>query len=341
MNLEEELKGLKWQTERNSRVCDHLLDGTERRSSSDENNDEVKLREIVSVIWQSKSKIAITTIIFALMSVILSLQLPNLYLSEAKLLPNSQQRSSSALSSIAGQFGGLASLAGIQLGAGELDKTGYALQLLKSREFIFEFINENNLKPHLFAVEKWDNEAQELIYDDGIYRVDNGTWVLKDNKTDSGEPSDLDAYDKFLKKHLAVAQDNDSGVVTISVKHYSPVLAKKLVDLLIDNLNETVKEQDMREAERSINFLELELENTDNVGTQSMFYQLIEQQYQTLMLTKVRNDYVLKTIDKAVVPEKKVAPKRALICMLGTILGFILITVFVLVQHFEFKNKSK
>lgn len=281
MNFEEELKEIRRQTERNSKTCDVLLDGTDRKTLRDEQNDEIQLRQVVSVIWKSKLKIITTTLIFALMSVVFSLQLPNLYRSEAKLIPNSQKGGSSALSSIAGQFGGLASLAGIQLGNGDLDKTGYALQLLKSREFVFDFINENDLKPYLFAVKKWDNGAQRLIYNEEIYDVDSDYWVSESESNEFGEPTDLEAYDKFLKKHLSVSQDNDTGVITVSVKHYSPVLAKKLVDLLIDGLNSTVKEQDMQEAERSIKFLEIELKNTNNVGTQAMFYQLIEQQHQT------------------------------------------------------------
>ena len=52
-----------------------------------------------------------------------------------------------------------------------------------------------------------------------------------------------------------------------------------------------------------------------------------------MMLTKVKVEYVLKTIDPAQVPEEKYGPKRPLIVVLGILLGGILSVAFVLIQH--------
>jgi len=50
---------------------------------------------------------------------------------------------------------------------------------------------------------------------------------------------------------------------------------------------------------------------------------------------------VFKTIDPAVVPEEKSEPKRALICVLGTLLGGMLSVLIVLVRHYAFSNKQE
>ena len=55
---------------------------------------------------------------------------------------------------------------------------------------------------------------------------------------------------------------------------------------------------------------------------------------ETVMLAEVRPEYVFKTIDPAVVPEEKSKPSRALICVLGTLLGGMLGVVIVLIRHF-------
>jgi LPS O-antigen subunit length determinant protein (WzzB/FepE family) len=73
---------------------------------------------------------------------------------------------------------------------------------------------------------------------------------------------------------------------------------------------------------------------------ETVFYQLIEEQTKNMMLTKVSAEYVLKTIDPAQVPEKKSGPKRALIVVLGTILGIILSIIVVLIRYFTKNNKS-
>ena len=52
------------------------------------------------------------------------------------------------------------------------------------------------------------------------------------------------------------------------------------------------------------------------------------------MLAQVRPEYVFKTIDPAVVPEKKSKPQRALICVLGTLLGGMFAVVIVLLRHY-------
>jgi uncharacterized protein involved in exopolysaccharide biosynthesis len=61
---------------------------------------------------------------------------------------------------------------------------------------------------------------------------------------------------------------------------------------------------------------------------------LIQSQTETVMLAEVRQEYVFKTIDPAVAPEEKSKPSRALICVLGTLLGGMLGVVIVLIRHY-------
>ncbi len=68
------------------------------------------------------------------------------------------------------------------------------------------------------------------------------------------------------------------------------------------------------------------------------FYQLIEEQTKNMMLTQVKTEYVLKTVDPAQVPEEKAKPKRALIVVLGTILGGLLSVIIVLTRYFSNKK---
>lgn len=56
------------------------------------------------------------------------------------------------------------------------------------------------------------------------------------------------------------------------------------------------------------------------------------------MLANASPEYLFKTLDPAVVPELKAKPKRALIFVLGVLLGGMLGVLVVLVRHFI--NKS-
>ena len=52
------------------------------------------------------------------------------------------------------------------------------------------------------------------------------------------------------------------------------------------------------------------------------------------MLANVSKDYVFDVIDPPVAPELKSKPPRALICVLGTLLGGMLGVVVVLIRHY-------
>ena len=98
-------------------------------------DDEIDLRELFRVLWAGKWLIVGITFAVTLIAIIVSLMLPNIYRAEALLAPNDQDRAG-GLSALAAQYGGLASLAGIDLSSGSNDKTALGLEILKSRKFI-------------------------------------------------------------------------------------------------------------------------------------------------------------------------------------------------------------
>jgi uncharacterized protein involved in exopolysaccharide biosynthesis len=70
---------------------------------------------------------------------------------------------------------------------------------------------------------------------------------------------------------------------------------------------------------------------------QNVFFKLIEEQTKIVMLAKVSPEYMLRTLDPAVIPEIKSQPNRALICVLGTLLGGMLSVLGVLIRHYAFR----
>ncbi|WP_105199398.1 Wzz/FepE/Etk N-terminal domain-containing protein [Pseudoalteromonas sp. T1lg10] len=300
-------------------------------------DDEIDLKELFLALWQGKWIIIGTTIIAAVISVVYALSLPNIYKSEALLAP-AEDSQSGGLSALAGQFGGLASLAGVSLGGGSADKTTIALELLKSRSFIGEFVTKHDLKPLIMAANGWDQANNKVLFYPEIYDVEKSAWVREVKAPKKPEPSLLEVHEKFTKEFLSVSQDKETGLVKVGVKHYSPIIAKELTDKLIAQINNTMRANDIADAENSIEYLTSALQETSVADMQKVFYQLIEQQQQTKMLASVHAEYALKTIDSAVVAELKSEPKRALICILGVMLGGMLASLIVLVRHFIKKD---
>lgn len=303
--------------------------------------DEIDLRELFLVIWDGKWIIIGITLLAAIFSVIYSLSLPNIYRSTALLAPASSEESR-GLSGLASQYGGLASLAGINLGGlgGGVDQTVIGLEILKSRKFLGGFAARRAILPELMAAKSWDGSVDQIIYDEDLYDARNGIWVRDPEPPKSPEPSLQEAH-IALSENMSVQQDADTGLVRISIETVSPSLSKQWVDWLIQDINTEVKRQDVTEAEKSIAYLQEQLQATSLSELQNVFYQLIEQQTKTIMLANARPEYLFRTIDPAVIAEEPSSPNRALICLIGTVLGGFLSLLFVLIWHFVNSSRSE
>ncbi|EHQ15722.1 lipopolysaccharide biosynthesis protein [Shewanella baltica OS183] len=301
--------------------------------------DEIDLRELFAVIWQGKWLILAITAVFTIGAVIFAIKQPNIYKSEALLAPASEEQGG-GLSALASQFGGLASLAGVNLGGkGGTDKTELAIQVLKSRQFTSEFIQKHNILADLMAAEKWDRDADKLIYDPELYNEQTNTWVREVKAPFKPEPSMQEAY-KAFSKMIAVNKAKETGMVTISVEHLSPAVAQQWVAWLIQDINKVMKDRDVAEANRSSEFLNKQIALTNVADIRTILYKLVEEQAKTIMFAEVRDEYVFKTIDPALVPEEKAKPRRSLISLLGVFIGLLLGIVVVLVRFFRIKKKE-
>lgn len=294
--------------------------------------DEIDLKELFMVLWSGKWLISAVTGVAAIASVVAALMLPNIYSANALLAPAEQ--SGGGMSTLMQQYGGLASLAGVSLPGGEDgSRAQLGMQLMKSRAFIGDFVKRHDILPELMAVESWDARSGGIIFNSASYDAASKTWVREVEPPKSAEPSAQEAH-KAFSEILGVSQDKQTGYVTVSIEHQSPTVAAQWVKWLVEDVNAAVKAQDVAEAEKSIEYLREQVTNTSLADLQAVFFDLIQSQTETVMLAEVRQEYVFKTIDPAVAPEEKSKPSRALICVLGTLLGGMLGVVIVLIRHY-------
>ena len=307
-------------------------------NDADENyahaDDEIDLRELIQVLWDGKVWIGLVTGVAAVVSIAVALSMPNVYKSTAILAPKSGD-GTGGLSRLASQYGGLASLAGINLGgfgSDGMSKPAIALEKMKSLTFFRQYLYEDFLVD-LMAVESWDPNTRRLIYDQEIYDLASNKWLREVDPPRYARPSDQEAHEAFINL-LSVTEDKQTGLVSVSTEHQSPDIAKRWVELMVSRVSEDLRSKDIREAEESIRFLEAQRAKTSLVSLDEVFAQLIEEQTKTIMLANVSKDYIFDVIDPPVAPELKSKPSRALICVLGAFLGGMLGVVVVLIRHY-------
>ena len=308
---------------------------TSERTVADE---EIDLRELFTAIWQGRWIVIAVTTLFAVASVFYAINEPNIYKSEALLAPAEEQQNS-GLGALAGQFGGLAGFAGVDLGGSSTNKTQLALEVLKSRQFTNDFIQKYNILPDLMAVESWDLTTNTVKYDPEIYNEKTNAWVRKIEPPKKSKPSMQEAFKEFNKLILVDTDtDKESGMIRLSVEHESPAIAQQWVTWLVEDINQVMKTRDVSEANKSTEFLTKQLEQTNIADIRTVLYKLVEEQTKTIMFANVRDEYAFKIIDPAIVPEQKFKPKRTLICILGVLLGVVLSAMIILIKHFIRKD---
>jgi uncharacterized protein involved in exopolysaccharide biosynthesis len=289
--------------------------------------DEIDLRELLGVLWAEKWLIVACTSIAILASVIYALTATEHFRAEAVLMAAETRQASNPLLS---QLGGAAALIGINVGSQNGGDVNNAIAVLQSREFISEFIANHNVLVPLFAG-TWDRDNGTGI-DVEIFDPTLGEWLQE-----GGAPSQLEAYRAFMDT-LSVTRETNTGIVRVAVEWIDPETAANWANLLVQDINRDFKQADVREATDAIAYLQDQLQSTQLVEMQRVFYQLIESQTQVTMLADVREEYVFQVIDRAVAPDLRVSPQRTLIVLMGTFIGGFLAVVFVLVRRYAIRR---
>lgn len=293
-------------------------------------DDEIDLFELFQTIWAGKWLIIVGSMLAAATSAWISLQLPNMYTVEVKIAPV-EQDGNSQMNGMIAQYGGLASLAGIPIPSGGGGQTDLLLETLKSRSFLSKFLKETNLGPRLMAMENYDPVSGEETINSDLFDETTGQWVREAIPPKAPEPSEQEYYEIFSNA-LTVTKDKTSPLIVVTFEHQSPVLGYDVLSQLVKRIDDFARARDKTKSEQSIRYLEEKLSQTRLVDVEKVLYQMIEAQTKTLMLAEVNQDYAFQVIDEAVVPENRSKPNRALIVVLATLVGGMLMVLLVLIR---------
>ena len=288
--------------------------------------DEVDLRELISVVWKEKIAIIVATGVVALSSIFISLSLTNYYTSEAVVIARDQQ--DTPLS----EFSGLASLAGVNL-----DNAGSSLfkmmAIIESREFVKHLITFDDVLPSIMAAKSYDASSQELYFDPEVYDSETKTWTREVPVNRALEPSYLEAHKEYLEM-ISMVKDKITGHISIGVEHVSPVFAKEFLTLIIQEANNLNRDIDIESSSKALTYLTAELSQTPQLEVKKSISKLIEHQFETRMMASIHDDYVLIPLEPPFIPERKSGPIRSLIVILSTLVAGLVSVMTVLIRHY-------
>ena len=316
-----------------------------------EQGDEISLIDLFAVLWRRKKMIITITLLAAIGVVgysIISLKLPpeksflpNQYTPKALMLIDNKS-SGGGLSSMLGNMGGLASLAGVSLPVSS-SFSELAVYLIETNSLLDSVVDEFDLIKR-YKIKKFPRASSR----------------------------------KILKQSLKADYDSKSGVFSISFTDIDPVFAKDVVDYctaylekrfdelgldknkiekenleinIANTFQEILKlEEESRRLERSvasgsssrgfpaittdINRITLELEAQRQVYTQ------LKVQYELLKVNMASEKPVFQILEMAEVPDQKSKPGRGMLCIIVTFAAgfFAVFLAFVLNAVANIKN---
>ena len=269
--------------------------------------DEIDLLELLALFWRRKWFIVIFTALSAGGGVAYALLAQQWWRAEVVLSQVDSKQVSGGLA----QLGGLASLAGINVGS--LGGSQNAVAVLKARDFARQFIEEKNLVKVLLL--KRLNEIPPVDVRDAV---------------------------KFFDEEVrTVVEDKKSGLVTLSITWTDPAVAADWANEIVKRVNQRMRAQALQESERNIKYLQGEIASTNVTAVQQAIGKVIESEMQKLLLARGSEEFAFKVIDKAVAPKKRAKPQRILVVVAAAVSGGFLSLVLVMVGSWWAEKKLR
>lgn len=301
-------------------------------------DDEIALADIIAALNRRKNLVFGCVGAALLISLLYVVFTTPLYTASVTVQPATGEEG--GLSGMANRLGGVAALAGVDLGGAGSTREEY-LAILRSRELADRFIERYGLKPHLFPG-RWNAEAGEWKpVDLGVIggTIRGISSVLATLSGDEGWdetlkriPTDWEAYQEF-DEIRRVSEDPETGIVTVSFEFRDPELAAQWANNYVAMANEEIRQRTVEETSRALDYLNKQVQETTISGLRETIFGLVEGQLEQIMLANAREEYAFRVLDEAVVPEDRSHPNRVLIVTLSVVVG--LITGVVLALAFE------
>ncbi len=293
-------------------------------------SDEIDLKALFITLYSQKWLVIGIVMLISLIAVAIALTRPVMYRAEAVLALASQD---SAGFSLPQGIASMASLAGIEPGGSEgASKKSVAMATLQSHAFIVAFIHRHHIEVPLMGTAGWDKEYKQWVIDESLYDSTNEKWVREVKPGRTSEPSDWELYEAFSEK-LGIEEDQETGLVSLSIESESPQAASQWVEWLVQDVNEHMRNNELQRISKNIAYLKKYIQKTRLTEMQRVLYNLVEKQEQQRMLAAVDKEYVFRTIDPPVVPEDRVRPNRKLIAVIGGLLGIVLAVIIAVVRQ--------
>lgn len=242
------------------------------------NKDVINLIEVSQKLWKNRKFIIKVTVFFAIIGFIVAISIPNVYTATCTMVPQTGQKNTG------GNLGGLAAMAGINLGilgSGEsLSPTVYPI-IMTNINFQKELIySKFHFKGHSDPLSLYDfytyekNNKFNIIrtlkkYTIGLPEIIIGAFKDYSHLISQNEKSPIQSLSKkeelvikFINKNLSLTVNNKDGYISLSSEMSEPLLAAELVQTVQELLQKYITEFKIEKVTSNLQFVEKNYEES-------------------------------------------------------------------------------
>jgi len=295
--------------------------------------DEIDLRELFATILRGKKIIMLITTVVVAFSFIYVLKLPNIYKSEAVLIPTESK------SGGLGNLGGLAAMAGISIGGGggSMSPDVAFNSLLNNYEFMKKFIVENKFDGYFMNKDRDKNYVFALGFR-GVYDFFKAT---PKKETEAAKEQEIFSIANTIKSNMSISSDKKTGLIKVSYSDSDRDFPPKIIDAFLKDASLYLVQNNLHIINRKLGYFQKELRKAEGFELRQSISSMLSGILKEKVMMKSKKYYqcdVLTDAYPAYIKDKS-KPKRSLILVVSFITSIIL-GIF-LVFFLEFIRQEK
>ena len=273
--------------------------------------------------------IAIFTTACLLVAIFLNHTMVPKYRVEVVLSPVDEAENKAQL----GQFSGLASIAGIDLGASNSEATKFErfLYMLKT-PLIAEKLSQKPLVMQNIFAGKWNKNSNDWNNPSGIKKMLRYSIETVIGITEWQSPNYKD-LSLFLNKKLEISNVGETSLIRISLEHHNPEFGISFIKSLRIITDNILREQDLKRIFEEHKYIEKRLSEEHSATQIKALANLYQMNEHKLMLNHTTLPVAYRVIQQEVSSAKQVSPQPVFNIFLALFLGMLFSTSIIFLRR--------
>ncbi len=295
------------------------------------NNDELDLRDLILALWRGKVYMILIPIVSVFFAVLYLHSAERKYTVEYNLKPVGATKQSSTLSS----FGGLASIANIQLPSGSSNDFKIFKKLITSIE-VSEIVFDNKKIVKDIFISEWNsslNNYSKMSKSKIQILLSDFKKLLTGNKETNYMPPSPERLSRFIASNIQIKEDKNTGFLRFISETSKPELMLSIIIEASNAGDKIMRQRYIDFSTEPLAFYKEKIRTARSREHREALAELIGKEEQKLMLASRGRYFIAEPYINPTISLYPTTPRPKLILFLSFLFGLFISVIFISVLH--------